>query len=105
MRVLSDGRIRRSAAEWRTVLARFQASGQDHVKFCRSEKITLSTFRHWQSRLRGRVEASDFVPVIKAVARTEPDPGVTPPDQPPSGTAAWSLEVRLPNGVQLQFRG
>ncbi|MCC7144512.1 MAG: hypothetical protein IT349_20635 [Candidatus Eisenbacteria bacterium] len=101
MRVLSDGRLRRSAEEWRTVLARFRASGQDQVKFCRAEKITLSTFRHWQSRLRGRVEVSDFVPVIQALARTEPDPG--PP--PPSGSAAWSLEVRLPNGVQLQFRG
>lgn len=101
MRVHSDGRIRRSATKWRTVLGRVQASGQDQVRFCRAERITLSTFRHWQSRLRRRAEVRDFVPVIKAVARTEPDPGL----MPPSGTAAWSLEIRLPNGVQLRFRG
>ncbi|MBK8229372.1 MAG: hypothetical protein IPK72_02050 [Candidatus Eisenbacteria bacterium] len=42
MQVLSDGRLSRSAVEWRAVLPRIQASGQDQVKFCRAEKITLA---------------------------------------------------------------
>ncbi|MCC7144513.1 MAG: hypothetical protein IT349_20640 [Candidatus Eisenbacteria bacterium] len=101
MRVLSNGRIRRSAEEWRTVLFRFRASGQDPIAFCRAEKITLSSFRRWQRFAPTPNAGGDFVPVVRVASPPASEREVNDS----SGTSAWSLEVRLPNGVQLQFRG
>ena len=39
MRVLADGRVRRTAAEWRVVLEKFEASGLSALAFCRRERL------------------------------------------------------------------
>jgi hypothetical protein len=84
-------RIRRSEAEWTEILSRFAASDLTVREFCRRERVSLSSFQRWRSRL-GSVSPAEFVELVPTTAVAEPMP-------------AWSLDIALPNGVQLRFRG
>jgi hypothetical protein len=83
------GRERRSEAQWAEIFRGFASSGQGAHEFCRREGLPLSSFQRWRQRL-GSVAAAEFVELV---------PGVRP------ASSSWSLEVALPNGVQLRFRG
>ena len=82
---------RRARSDWTEILRRFESSGLSNRDFCRRESVSLSSFQRWRSRL-GPVSAADFVELV---------PSATAAATP----AAWSLDVALPNGVQLRFRG
>jgi hypothetical protein len=86
-------RIRRCEAEWSEILSRFAASDMTVREFCRRERLSPSSFQRWRSRLRkaNRTE-KEFVELVPAAAVVEPMP-------------TWSLDIALPNGVQLRFRG
>ena len=95
MQVLADGRVRRSAAEWRRVFEKCEASGLSALAFCRQEKIPRSTFTRWQQRLRvapSPPEAARFV---------ELPLGATGEDALLSSAV---LELSLPGGVVLRWR-
>jgi len=89
MRVTSNGRVRRSAAEWNEILRKFKASGLSSSVFCRREDLVPSSFNRWQKRLSSKAST----PFVELVA-----PGSSP-------ESPWTLEVSLPNGVRLEFRG
>jgi len=82
-------RVRRTKKEWAGVLRRFDSSGLGPKEYCQREGLPLSSFQRWRKRL-GSSAATEFV---------ELSPSTKP------ATSGWELEVLLPNGVQLQFRG
>lgn len=83
-------RARRGAKEWRAILQRFEGAGQGTRAFCRREGVALSSFQRWRQRL-DRPAAAPFVELVAAPASAPP--------------VAWALEVSLPNGTTLRFRG
>jgi hypothetical protein len=89
MQVLSNGRVRRTEAEWRRIFAGHERSQLEAAAFCRKEGLRLSSFWRWHRKLNGADGAGAFVAV-----RTElPAP------------APWTLEVTLPSGCTLRFQG
>ena len=85
------GRERRSEKQWSEILRRFEASGEGSRQFCRREGLALSSLQRWRQRLGTRC-AKRFVELV--------------PEAPAESTAtSWSLEVSLPQGVSLRFRG
>lgn len=84
-------RKRRSEAEWTGIFREFESSGLGSREFCRRRGLALSSFQRWRGRLVG-VGAADFVELV-------------PTSTISASPASWSLEVALPNGVSLRFRG
>jgi hypothetical protein len=102
MQVLADGRVRRTAAEWRGLLARFEESGLSMTAFCRRAKLPLSSFARGRRRLGGssRVERAPrsspaFVEWI-APSSAQAEPG--------KGAEAGAFELSLPGGVVLRWK-
>lgn len=89
MQVLSNGRCKRTEAEWRQILGRFEASGQSGREFCRAEGIELSSFQRWRRRLEGSRAGCDFVTVR---------PG-------PEASGSWALEIVLPSIGTVRLQG
>ncbi len=83
---------RRSQSEWVELLNRFKSTGLPVREFCRPEGVSPSSFQRWRARL-GSVRPAGFVELVPS----KPDPVEV--------AAQWSLDVALPNGVQLRFRG
>jgi transposase-like protein len=84
-------RTRRSESEWTEILRRFESTELTIREFCRREGVSLSSFQRWRSRL-GPVGPAEFVELVPATSAAPP-------------VSDWSLDIALPNGVQLRFRG
>ena len=84
-------RKRRTKSDWTKILRRFESSDLTVREFCRREGLALSSFQRWRSRL-GSVGPAEFVELVPTVAEAVP-------------STAWSLDIALPNGVRLRFRG
>lgn len=83
MQVSSNGRVRRSEAEWRQIMVRFAESGLSRRAFCLREKLHPAGFDRWYRRL-AEPPRDGFVEVR------------------PSGRAAlssWAVEVELACGT------
>lgn len=91
MRSHSEVRIRRSEAERRRLLGRFEASKLSAAAFCEKESLSLSSLQRWRNELRRATNAASFVEL--------PIPTLS------NASSTWSAEVELPNGVVLRFRG
>ena len=50
-RVMRVRRTRRSAGQWRDLLARFEVSGLDVSEFCRRASVSTASFYRWRTRL------------------------------------------------------
>jgi len=87
----SARRPRRDEKQWTEIFKRFESSGVSTRDFCRREDLALSSFQRWRRRL-GSVAAAEFVELVPTV-------------QTPAASFLWSLDVSLPNGVCLRFRG
>lgn len=85
----ATGRARRSAEDWQALISGQERSGLSRVAFCRREGIPPTSFDKWKRRLLARRPPPEFV-------------DVTPK---PTSSAGWDVEVALPNGVVLRFRG
>ena len=84
-------RVRRTEKQWAEILRRFEASGEGSRHFCRREGLALSSLERWRQRL-GTTSATRFVELVPGAAAE-------------ATTMSWSLEVSLPQGVSLRFRG
>jgi hypothetical protein len=94
MQVLADGRVRRTEAEWRGLVERFEQSGLSLSAFCRRAKLPRSSFVKWRRYLAGSTRpAPAFVEWIAPSAA-----------EPPRGEAAGTFELALPGGVVLRWR-
>jgi hypothetical protein len=98
MRVLADGRVRRTEAEWRAVLERFEQSGLSMSAFCRRAKLSRSGFVKWRRRLARRTSSSPaFVEWIAPSAAAAETVEAVP-------RGAGEFELSLPGGVVLRWR-
>jgi len=105
MRVLSDGRVRRTESEWRALVEKFEASGQSEAGFCRAKKLSRRSFREWRKRFeqsgpgRRRVRATRKrkTSAVGFVELTAPSLGAAP-------RAGAEFELELPGGVRLRWR-
>ena len=96
-------RARRSAAQWRKLIERFDRSGQTRSQFCAANGLALSTFDLWR-RKHGETQApadeahreSLFVELTNT---TEPTGSRTA-----AGPGAWEVELELGAGVVLRLR-
>lgn len=96
MRVMSDGKIRRSSSEWRVIIKQQKASGLPRTTFCEREGIAKATFDKWKRRLSGDAcgEPTSF---IELTAPTELHVA-------PTSTALGEFELCLPGGVVLRWK-
>jgi hypothetical protein len=98
MQVLADGRVRRTAAEWRELIEAQEASGLSVLAFCERKKLSRSAFTRWRHELkRGGAEAAD----AEACFVELPLPGV---ESGPRSLAPGELELSLPSGVTLRWK-
>jgi len=105
MRVLSDGRIRRTQSEWRALVKKFEASDQSEVAFCRKAKLSGRSFREWRKRLaeadatprRGVATRKPKAPRAGFVELTAPTTAAAP-------RSGAEFELELPGGVRLRWR-
>lgn len=90
MRVMSNGKVRRSLAEWRTICERFTKSGLGQQEFCQREAIPMGSFKKWYPRCTApSTEKAAFVELVAA----------------PVQNGAWAIELELPSGIRVRVRG
>lgn len=102
MRVLADGRVRRTEAEWRGLVERFEKSGLSMTAFCSRAKLPRSSFVKWKGRLGGKR-------AVERPARSSPAfvEWMAPPSaqaEPAKGGGAGELELSLPGGVVVRWK-
>ena len=93
MNAATVGRKRRSESEWSVLGAAWQKSGQSQREFCRDHGLQPGSFQRWRQRLASSAATADFVTVVPT------------PSTPEARTPSWSLDLVLPNGCTLRFRG
>ena len=87
MKVRSNGRVRRTESEWLEILSRYESSGLSARAFAAREGVSLASLHRWRKRLAaGRGSFVELVPSVEAAS-------------------GWGVEIRLPNGIELRFRG
>jgi hypothetical protein len=90
MRVTRKGKVWRSEAEWRMICERFAKSGLGPQEFCQREALAVGSFKKWYQRCTGSGgQAGAFVELVA----------------PPVQGDVWVVEVELPSGVRMRFRG
>lgn len=101
MQVQSNGKVRRTAAEWDAIFEEFEASGLSAAAFCRRKKLPKSTFAK-RGRARGRQRATRrprpgrFVELTGARSNAHPTPA--------RAEVGHAFELELPGGVVLRWR-
>ncbi|MFA6336002.1 MAG: hypothetical protein WCX48_10730 [Bacteroidales bacterium] len=87
-------RDRRTPAEAKALIERFQMSGHSTQEFCAEELINPATFYYWRKRFRmiENQEPSMLIPVCLDKSETDR-----------SKKESKSLELTYPNGVQLSI--
>jgi transposase-like protein len=88
-------RVRRSAEQWGEIVRRYDSSGLGARAFCRREGLSSSSFERWRRRA-GSSAGARFIELVP------PRPMA---DAAREGAEGWSLELSLPNGVSLRWRG
>jgi len=96
MQVLADGRVRRTEAEWRGVVERFEKSGLPVSAFCRRAKLSRSVFVRWRQHLAARPSLSPAFVEWIAPSSAAPEQG--------DDRSAGGFELSLPGGVVLRWK-
>jgi len=91
MRVLADGRVRRTESEWRAIVARFERSGLSELAFCRKAKLSRPVFRQWRQKLVAVEAPATFVEWVT-------------PEVIEESTARGEFELTLPGGAVLRWK-
>jgi hypothetical protein len=91
MRVLADGRVRRTESEWREIVSRYERSGMSELVFCKKAKVSRHVFRQWKRRLAERDAPADFVQWVVPEVLEGSVPGT-------------QFELSLPGGVVLRWK-
>jgi len=98
MRVLADGRVRRTRSEWQTIMRSFGKSGLTVNAFCEREEISPSVFAAWKRKL-GEAEVMEPGFVELAPPSTS---SVVP--AVPAVPSTGEFELSLPGGVVLRWK-
>ena len=95
---------RRTVAQWRKLIERFDRSGQTRGDFCAAHGLALSTFELWRRKVGETQATSDEAPpeslFVELTNGTEP----TGPARTATGAGAWEVELELGAGVVLRLR-
>lgn len=83
-------RRRRERTEWVEIVRRFEGSGMSIREFCVAEGLSMSSFQRWRATL-GPTAVAEFTELVPASA--------------PQVSESWTLEIALPNGACLRYRG
>ena len=83
-------RTQRSAAEWRSIMARYEASGLSGEGFCEAEGIGKSAFWRWRRRLADGDAGGGTKAMFVELAADPASP--------------WDVELELGAGVVLRVR-
>ena len=95
MRVLADGRVRRSRSEWQAIMRNFGKSGLTVTAFCEREEISPSVFAAWKRRFsEPAVKEPRFVELAPASASSAV----------PAVPTAGEFELSLPGGALLRWK-
>ena len=86
--------VRRSAEEWRSIVSRFERSGQTSKQFCSAEQLAPSTFALWRRRLRGAAAGSEANGSARFVELADS----------PVSSPVWDAELDLGEGMVLRLR-
>ena len=92
MRTQSNGKIRRTEAEWTKIFEQHASSGLSAAAFCRKHKLSKNTFAKWKRSLalgRGGEEPR-FIELTPG--RVVEDPAI-----------GARFELQLPGGVTLRW--
>lgn len=93
MHVQTNGKVRRSLAEWRKIFGRFEASGLSMAAFCRREGLAKGTFSKWKQRVEeSEGEQATFVELPSPVFPSS------------SALETGEFELVLPGGVRLRWK-
>ena len=96
-------RVRRTAAQWRKLIERFDRSSQTRGDFCAANGLALSTFDLWRRKLgEAQAPADDAHPdslFVELTNATEPAGSRTA-----AGSSGWEVELELGAGVVLRLR-
>lgn len=98
MQVLADGRVRRTEAEWRAVLERFEKSGLSMSAFCRRARLPRGSLVKWKRRVSQRPSRSPAFVEWLAPSSAETETVEAAP------RGAGELELVLPGGVVLRWK-
>lgn len=82
-------RTRRSDAEWRAIMARYEASGLSGEGFCEAEGIGKSAFWRWRRRLADGDAGGGGKAMFVELA---------------GPASSWDVELELGSGVVLRLR-
>ena len=96
-------RARRTVAQWRKLIDRFEGSGQTRGKFCAVNGLALSTFDLWRRKLgETQAPADEAHPesLFVELSNTTEAAG----SRTAAGTGAWEVELELGAGVVLRLR-
>ena len=92
--------IRRTAAQWQTLVAEQRRSGLSMAAFCRREELTYQSF----------VTHARRVPAVVADERTDAELALPEfveigmPGPASASSSAWLVELDLGDGLQLRVR-
>ena len=89
-------RTRRTAEQWRSLIAEQAECGLSQAAFCKRKRLSLSTFTLWKRRLAESGEPS-------ATQSGEQDSWIDL-GQLSSSRAGWDIELDLGDGVCLRLR-
>jgi hypothetical protein len=89
MQLTANGRIQRSAAEWRAIIARYERSGAKHAEFCTREGIAPHSVK--KHDWRRKVVESPAGACVEVPSAPEP--------------ASWAVKLEFPSGLHLRVRG
>lgn len=89
-------RTRRTADQWRTLIAEQAGSGLSQEAFCKHKRLALSTFANWKRRL-----ASE--PAVENERAPDPPRWIDLGSLGASGSG-WDIELDLGGGVCLRLR-
>jgi transposase-like protein len=91
-------RVKRSEAEWRAIVKRFERSGLSRGEFCGREGVAASSLSKWRQEFGGRTRSrgrrAGFVEVLPPSSSSGPSDGL----------ASGEAELALPGGVRLRWR-
>lgn len=91
-------RTRRTADQWRKLIAEQADSGLSQAAFCKHEQLALSTFANWKRRLSGKT---------RTTACDQPQPSAFPWIDLGAVTGSapgWEIELDLGDGMSLRLR-
>ena len=95
-------RARRTAAQWRELVERFERAGQSRCEFCAAHRLAPSPFDLWRRKLRATPAAvEEDRPEALFVELTNPAHPRT--SSTSSGSDEWEVELELGPGVVLRL--